>query len=123
MLYIGSALAFLIGFIHSFMGEKYILIRLLRKDDLPRLFGSDWFTKRVMRFAWHLTTIAWWGFAGILYVYASASSNTEREVLFIIGLVFLISGLLSAGFSKGKHLSWLVFWTIAGISFYTAIYR
>ena len=96
MLYIGSILLVLIGFVHSILGEKYFLIRL------------------------HLTTIAWWGFAGILYVYAGSGATTETEVLFITGLVFLVSGLLSASFTKGKHLSWLVFWLIAGICFYVA---
>ena len=120
MLYIGSILLVLIGFVHSILGEKYILIRLFRRDHLPQLLGSDWFTKRVLRFAWHLTTIAWWGFAGILYVYAGSGATTETEVLFITGLVFLVSGLLSASFTKGKHLSWLVFWLIAGICFYVA---
>jgi len=55
---------------HSFLGERYILIRLLRRENLPRLFGSDWFTKRTLRIAWHLTSIAWLGLAGILMVLA-----------------------------------------------------
>ncbi len=122
MLYIGSFLAVLIGVVHSFLGEKYILIRLFRKDNIPELLGSDWFTKRTLRFAWHLTTIAWWGFSAILFVSASPSQNTQKEVLLVTGFVFLISGIISAGFTKGKHVSWVVFWAIAGISFYAAIY-
>jgi len=59
MLLIGSLLLILIGFIHSILGEKYILIRLFRRDNLPHLMGSDWFTKRTLRFAWHITTLAW----------------------------------------------------------------
>ena len=34
--------------------------------DLPRLFGSDWFTRRTLRFAWHITSVAWLGFAALL---------------------------------------------------------
>jgi len=120
VLYIGCVLLVLIGFIHSILGEKYILIRLFKRDNLPKLFGSDWFTKRVLRFAWHLTTIAWWGFSGILYVLARSSEGSTSEVLQITGFVFLVSGLMSAGFTRGKHLSWILFWSIAGISFYTA---
>lgn len=120
MLYVGSFLAILIGFFHSFLGEKYILIRLFRIDNIPELLGSDWFTKRVLRFAWHLTTVAWWGFAAILFVFASPSQNIQREVLLVTGFVFLISGIISAGFTKGKHISWVVFWSVAGISFYAA---
>jgi len=122
MLYIGSLLTVLIGLIHSLLGEKYILIRLFRRNDLPVLLGSDWFTKRVLRFAWHITTIAWWGFAAILYVMAEPSSNIQGEVLQITGMVFLLSGLLSAGFTNGKHISWVVFGLIAGLCFYAALH-
>lgn len=122
MLYIGSFLALLIGFIHSFLGEKYILVRLFRRDDLPQLLGSDWFTKRTLRFAWHLTTIAWWGFGAILFSFAIPDAHLQRNILLIISAVFFISGMLSAGFTGGKHLSWLVFWAISGICLYSAAY-
>jgi uncharacterized membrane protein len=120
MLYIGSILAVFIGAIHSFLGEKYILVRLFRLDNLPKLIGGDWFTKRVIRFAWHITTVAWWGFAAIMYVFARSSENLKSEILLIIGLVFLVSGIFSAGFTKGKHISWVVFWIISGVCFYAA---
>ena len=38
----------------------------------------------------------------------------------LTGTVFALSGLLSAGFTRGRHLSWIVFWAIAGLSFYRA---
>lgn len=60
---VGAALALGVGAAHSYLGERYILIRLFRRPDLPHLFGSDLFTRRTLRFAWHLTTLAWWGFA------------------------------------------------------------
>jgi hypothetical protein len=58
-----------IGAAHSYLGERYILIRLFRlfRRDLPKLFGSDWFTKRTLRFAWHITTVMFWGFAALLF--------------------------------------------------------
>lgn len=121
MLYLGCFLLISIGFIHSYFGEKYILVRLFRRDNLPKLYGSDWFTKRVLRFAWHITTVAWWGFSAILFVLANPTDNVERTILIIIAAVFFISGLISCGFSKGKHLSWIVFWAIAGVSLYQAI--
>jgi len=46
-----------LGAAHSVLGERYILIRLFRRSDLPKLFGSDTFTRRTLRFAWHLTTV------------------------------------------------------------------
>lgn len=122
MLYIAGFLAILIGFLHSLLGEKYILVRLFRNNNLPQLLGSDWFTKRTLRFAWHITTVAWWGFAAILFLFASASPNIQQGALLVVGAVFLISGMFSAGFSRGKHLSWVVFGAISAICFYAATY-
>ena len=123
MLIIGTILLLLIGIIHSYLGEKYIITRLLRRENLPKLQGSDWFTKRVLRFAWHLTTLAWWGFAAILYVLSTPSDNFKNEILVIISVVFALSGIVSMLFSRGKHLSWLVFFGIAGASLFGVIYN
>ncbi|MEZ8140790.1 hypothetical protein A1OO_15045 [Enterovibrio norvegicus FF-33] len=113
MLLVGSFLLIFIGFVHSYLGEKYILIRLFRRDNLPKLLGSDWFTKRVLRFAWHITTIAWWGFAAILYFLSNPSGDIRSEILMTIAVVFSLSGVVSLWFSRGKHLSWLFFFGIA----------
>jgi hypothetical protein len=123
MLLVGSFLLIIIGFIHSYLGEKFILIRLFKRDNLPKLLGSDWFTKRVIRFAWHLTTIAWWGFAAILYFISNPSSNIQAEILITIASVFAISGVVSLLFSRGKHLSWLFFFGIAGSSVFGLIFN
>ena len=122
MLLIGTILLLIIGIIHSYLGEKYLLIRLFRRDDLPKLLGSDWFTKRVLRFAWHLTTLAWWGFSAILYVLSNPTVNVKNEILIIIAVVFALSGVVSLLFTRGKHLSWLFFFTIAAISYYGVSY-
>jgi len=122
MLLIGTFLLLIIGIVHSYLGEKYLLIRLFRRDDLPKLLGSDWFTKRVLRFAWHLTTLAWWGFGAILYVLSTPSENSKSEILVIISVVFVLSGIVSLLFSRGKHLSWLFFFIIAATSYYGVIY-
>lgn len=113
MLLVGSLLLLFIGFIHSYLGEKYILIRLFKRDNLPRLLGSEWFTKRILRFAWHLTTIAWWGFSVILYLLSNPSDNFRSEILTTIAVVFAMSGVVSLLFTRGKHLSWLFFFGIA----------
>lgn len=122
MLLIGTILLVIIGIVHSYLGEKYLLIRLFRRENLPKLLGSDWFTKRVLRFAWHLTTLAWWGFAAILYVLSTPSENVKGEILVIISVVFVLSGIVSLLFSRGKHLSWLFFFTVAATSYYAVIY-
>jgi hypothetical protein len=121
MLIISSILTILIGFAHSILGEKYILTPLFRHSDLPQLLGSDWFTKRTLRFAWHLTTIAWFGYAGILISFSSpASVSPKTIVLMIISIVFLLSSIITGIYTHGKHLAWVVFFIIAICTFYVA---
>ncbi|MES2823518.1 MAG: hypothetical protein V4732_07950 [Pseudomonadota bacterium] len=117
MYYIGSILLLIIGVAHSYLGERYILVRLFRRKDLPKLFGGDEFTKNTLRFAWHLTTVAWWGFAAILFYLAQSGEGTH-SVGYIIGVTFLIHFVIALLGSKGRHLSW-VFFLVIGL---TAIY-
>ena len=119
MLVTAAFLAIFVGLVHSYLGERYILTRLFKRE-LPKLLGSDWFTKRVLRFAWHLTTVAWWGFAGILFILSSPGEHIQKQILMVIAAVFLVSGLFSASFTKGKHISWIFFWLISGLIFYVA---
>ena len=112
ILYLGAFLAVGIGVAHSYLGEKYILVRLLRRENLPKLFGSTEFTSRTLRFAWHLTTVAWCGFAAILVLMAHPPLEIA-EVGIVIGVVFLIHFLVAIVGSKGRHLSWIVFLLIS----------
>lgn len=103
------ALIVLLGLVHSVLGERYILTRLFRRD-LPKLFGSDDFTKRTLRFAWHLTTVVWWGVAVVLIVLATDDVQAAFDVLAATALVSAIVALVG---SRGRHLAWVVFLVIA----------
>ncbi len=117
MLQTATVLLLLIGLIHSYLGERYILIRLFRTGKVPHLFGDDYFTRRTLRFAWHMTTIAWWGFAWLLLAIASGA-DIQQAVLQTVTMVFLLTGVLAFAFTGGRHISWLVFWSIAGLTHY-----
>lgn len=120
LFYIASFLAFAVGVVHSVLGERYILQRLFRRDNLPRLFGNSEFTMRTLRFAWHITTIAWWGFAAILIALAQQSFSLQNLSL-ILAITFLITGAMTLIISRGRHLAWIVFLLIAGICFCAVI--
>ena len=111
---VAGGLAVAVGAAHSYLGERYILMRLLRRGDLPRLFGSDLFTRRTLRFAWHLTTVAWWGLAALLLVAARSPDPISRTALGgIVAGTFLASALVTLLGSRGRHLAWVVFLAIA----------
>ena len=109
-----AVLAAGIGVAHSWLGERYIIVRLLRRSELPELFGSDSFTRRTIRFGWHLTTIAWWGFAALLLVLSGAvvGITVEQALLLAIALTFFASAVLALVVTRGRHLSWVVFLAI-----------
>lgn len=116
-LYLAALLLVSISLVHSYLGERYILIRLFSRGDLPALFGSTEFTRRTLRFAWHLTSIAWLGFAAILVSLATAAANTET-IAIIIGLTFLMHVIIALVGSRAKHLSWPVFLAIGILAIY-----
>ena len=115
LLVIGAALAVLLASAHSCLGERYILTRLLRPEGLPRLFGGTEFTKHTLRFAWHLTSVAWVGFAAVLVALASPARDTGQSVAEVISATFGLSGLVTLIGSRGRHLAWVVFLTVAAL--------
>lgn len=119
LLYFAAVLIVGLGIAHSYLGEKYILIRLFRRDNLPKIFGSAEFTINTLRFAWHITTIAWIGFAALL-VHAGRGDLDVAGVLRIIGVTTMVSGLLPLFFTRGKHLSWVVFFAVGVIVLWCA---
>ena len=105
LLYSAAFLAFAIGIAHSALGERYILTRLFRRENLPWLFGSTDFTIRTLRLAWHLTTVAWWGFAAILVLLANPPVSLDAVGL-VIGCTFIVHSAVALIGSRGKHFSW-----------------
>ena len=120
LIYSAAFLAFAIGVVHSVLGERYILTRLFRRDNLPKLFGGTDFTTQTLRFAWHITTIAWWGFSAILVLLA-ADAFSFTNLSMVIAITFLMTGTVALVASHGRHLSWVVFIFIGGVSLYAAI--
>ncbi len=119
VLYVAFSLIIFIGIAHSYLGERYILIRLFKRDNLPKLFNSTDFTKYTLRFAWHLTTVAWFGLGFILILLSQEEIRVDY-ITYVIATTFLIHFLVSLFASKGKHLSWIVFLSIGLLIFYAS---
>ena len=117
LLYIAAALTIAIGIAHSWLGERYVLTRLFRRGNLPQLFGGEEFTRNTLRFAWHVTSIAWWGFGAILILMAGGPPAPQVLGL-IIGGTFLVHFAITLIASRGKHLAWPVFLAIGVLTIY-----
>lgn len=120
LLFVAALLTFAVGLAHSILGEKYILMRLFRRQDLPQLFGGSTFTARTLRFAWHVTTIAWWGFAAMLLL-ASRDALSTGNTLQILAVTMLVTSAYVLVASRGRHLAWPVFAAIAFAAFYARL--
>ena len=115
MLLVAALLIVVLGLAHSYLGERYILIRLFRRNDLPKVLGSSQLTARTLRFAWHITTVGWFGFAALL-IQIQQDRLSSISAARIIGYCCIASGILPLVITRGRHLSWVVFFVVGGIS-------
>lgn len=93
----------LVGLVHSALGEVAVLRPLIAspgwKIGIPRRYAD-----RLLRAAWHLTSVAWWALAGVLLGW---------PVPVVVGALCLVSGAVIFAFVPG-HLAW-PFFTAAGV--------
>ncbi|MEM7052518.1 MAG: hypothetical protein AAF604_22840 [Acidobacteriota bacterium] len=114
LLYAAAASAFLLGLAHSYLGERYLLIRLFRRGNLPKLLGGTEFTKRTLRFAWHITSVMFCSFGAILLL-LTRPQPILTPLTWILTITFGIMGAISLIASRGRHLSWIFFLFIAAV--------
>jgi hypothetical protein len=112
---VAAGLTVLVAAAHSYLGERYVLTRLFRRDSLPKLLGGTEFTKLVLRFAWHLTSVAWLGFGALLLALA-AGPPTPATLRAIVAVTFAIHALITLVVSRGRHLAWIAFLAIAALA-------
>ena len=116
-LLLGAAvLAVMLGAGHSLLGERALIGPILTLDTLPVILGSRRHTRAVLRFAWHLTSLLWWGIAAVLVVMQMAPATLNRPFLWMIVVVFGFSGVLAVWSTAGRHKSWVYFFAIAALT-------
>ena len=112
-----SALAFVVlGVGHSYLGERFVLAPILCLPNLPRLFGSTRYMQQILRLAWHVTSLAWWGLAGIVVLLAYPPLDS-RAVAATVGITSIASFLSVLVFTRGKHVvAWVLFLGISVVT-------
>lgn len=104
------------GVVHSALGEHRLIGPLLAPEKRTGLLAQSKFARQVLRFAWHLTTFALWGFAAILAGLATMPSGQLTTVtLAIIAVVCLLSAIYIFVTSGARHLAWPVFLVASGL--------
>jgi hypothetical protein len=105
-IYVAAIATVVIGIAHSFLGERLIFPRLFRAENLPRLRGSVEFTRSILRWAWHLTSLAWFGFAYLLFLIAAGKTPGALELSRIIAVVFGLTCIIAIATTRGRHVAW-----------------
>jgi hypothetical protein len=112
-LLVAAGLTFLVGAAHSWLGERKLIGPLLAPEGRQGLLARSW-ARTVLRFAWHLTTIAWWGSAATFAALAGGPLSAQgRLTVELASATFLVTGVIVLVTSRGRHLAWPVFLIIA----------
>jgi len=107
-----AALTVGVSLIHSWLGERRLIGPLLASEPRPTALRGN-FLRNVLRYAWHLTSLAWIGMAGVMIALAHEPlSGPGRLAAALVGATFLIHAAVAVGISRGRHLAWPVFLAI-----------
>lgn len=101
---------------HSLLGEIFIVRRLLRRDNIPHLFGDASFTKLTIRYAWHLLTLFCIAVSAILFAASTKDPQTFTPIVWILAVTFAASGVWGLVSTQGRHLSWIVLLLAAALA-------
>jgi hypothetical protein len=105
-IYLAAIGAVGVGVTHSALGERYVFPRLFRCEDLPLLRRSRDYTKSILRWAWHLLSVSWFGFAFILFLIALDRAPNAVELSRIIAGVFGLTCVIAIVTTRGRHVAW-----------------
>jgi len=107
-----AVLTVAVSLVHSWLGERRLIGPLLAVEPRPAALKGG-FPRNVLRFAWHITSLAWIGMAGMMVALAQGPLNGPgRLASLAVGVTFLVHAALVLGMSRGRHLAWPVFLVI-----------
>lgn len=87
--------------LHSALGERLILAPLFAAPFGPTPIGRT-LTRRTLRFAWHLTSVAWIALAAIAW-------RGDGRALSIVGAMLAVSAVIALVGGRGQHFAWALF--------------
>lgn len=102
----GIVLLLLVSAVHSWLGEK-LLIKPMFSRRGNAVLESD-LARRVIRYAWHATSLMWLMMAIMLYAVGFAAETLGITVLLTLGVGFLLSGIIDWIVTRGRHIGWWI---------------
>lgn len=121
-LLLAAAVLFCIGILHTVVaewkGERRLVWRITRLTLFDSDDAKDALAKRIVRLAWHATSLVWCGIATVLaYIAFVEASESITVIVRILACVFLLHSALSLAIARGKHASWFGFLIVSVLSF------
>ena len=106
-----AALAFVVGLVHSVLGEVMVFSRMRQGRIVPTEGGSVLQQRhvRILWASWHVLTVFGWSFAAMLFFLSSQpSAGTVRDsLLSVIAVAMLFGSMLVFYGTKARHPGWL----------------
>jgi len=106
-----AVLAFIVGLVHSVLGEMMVFSKMRQGRIVPTNGGTVLQQRnvRILWASWHVLTVFGWSFAAVLMLLASAPSagHLQASLLQSIAVAMLVSSLLVFFATKARHPGWL----------------
>jgi hypothetical protein len=106
MIYAAATLVTITAGAHSILGERRLIGPILSTyQSEPGVLQNE-LARRILRYAWHATSLSWIAEATILIIAATLTPPQGRLIVLVIGISFLIMALTSIIISRGRHIGW-----------------
>ena len=116
--FIAGVLCFILGIVHSILGE-YLIFKSKRKGSslVPSIGSKDLREAhlRIIWATWHLASVFGWGFGVILIKLSTKDLDTNvlhNYIIYSIVSSVILGGLLVLIGTKAKHPGWIVLFLI-----------
>lgn len=119
LLFVSAGISVLIAVLHSYLGEKRILPRLLANAG-SMFRGDPALMSSILRWAWHLTSLAWITLALILVAMTRVPADVRTLPVAIIAGCLALSGLVCILTTHGRHIAWPFFMFAAATAAWAA---
>lgn len=96
--WITSGTLCLLALLHSALGERLLLRPLFAAGLGPTPIGAS-LARRTLRFAWHLTSVAWLALAWL-------AVRVGPPELAVVGAMMTASGAIALVAARGRHFAW-----------------
>ncbi len=107
MIYAAAILVTITAGVHSILGERRLIGPLLSASQSGPGILQNELARRILRYAWHVTSLSWIAEAAILIIAGTLLPLPQsRLIILVIGVSFLVMALISLALSRGRHIGW-----------------